>query len=568
MLRLWYFTFVCLMSAVALACAARGDEARGKLKFGRYVGWIDLEGADESLAVTLDTYLDQPDDVTQFPRLQIVFKYGLGGYGTSEYTSEIFENARYDFATATLALDDPANDVTLVSRILTDDDDRTFLEGDVWVRSAARTGTFYALFQSDEPTGLNAMRLAPSPLIPKLAGSYVGHCGSKRAQMQIETTKGGGAGGGTTRGLKGYAIYANLAFDDRSLCGTDSDPANGPVWCAIRSYDQGAYTFFDGTLTLKTERFSDECRLDNGRLTCRVVFLEPTDCEFERSSVTPLGPRFFDRARHVPATAAQRAELPEPSPPDNSALVAALAGQFRGYLHNETTNRYQPIMLNVVATTSTDNPHNENLVYVSSTAVSYFGATQSRDLWTQQFERRSFYLKPGFVLESESSDVFLGAEEWKTGFIRGVWYSHAFGRVGTFELIKGAWPVTPDGVAFVQPVTGEFVGPRGSANPNIDGLWFFRSFLGVQPVGRAEATLAFQGQMNLRSNILPPIPIEEGHYDTYSGAIGWTTRESSGSRMISGMIDDQGQVSLLWPGAAIFGVKLPEYAFHRYDRVR
>lgn len=56
-----------------------------QLKHGRYVGWIELEEKKVRLAVVADIFLESPEDLTQFPRVNAAFRINLGGYNTHEY---------------------------------------------------------------------------------------------------------------------------------------------------------------------------------------------------------------------------------------------------------------------------------------------------------------------------------------------------------------------------------------------------------------------------------------------------------------------------------------------------
>ncbi len=48
---------------------ADGAAPGGKLKMGRWVGHVSLEGREEAFAATLDTLTVQPDDAAEFPYL-------------------------------------------------------------------------------------------------------------------------------------------------------------------------------------------------------------------------------------------------------------------------------------------------------------------------------------------------------------------------------------------------------------------------------------------------------------------------------------------------------------------
>src|SRR5262249_23344710 len=153
--------------------------------------------------------------------------------------------------------------------------------------------------------------------------------------------------------------------------------------------------------------------------------------------------RFHTRTVRPQPTTAQLQELPAPAPPRNAELAAALRGMFSGYLHNETNDTYQVFRLNVMPYSATENPHNPNQMNVSTTAIAHLDRGTGGAFTTQRFDARSFYLRPGFTLKGPNADSYLDVAEWKQGLVRAVLYSHAFGRVGTVELLKGPLPDLP-----------------------------------------------------------------------------------------------------------------------------
>lgn len=562
--------FRCLVLLLATAWIATPSAfAQAELKLGRYVGHVKLDGARERIALTVDTYIDQPDDRTQFPKLNAIFRLQLGGYGGGEYVTEIFEDIRYDFSNGQLSLDEPNNDMVIVAEVR--ESGGTTVTGQVWVRSASASGTLFLQHLSDEPGepgdddddgpggGGGPGGEQPgddAPFMASLSGRYEGMCGLKRYAMQISTGKGLAAQGPADRGLHGYGIVAMLAEGDSEIC-------NG-TWCVVRNFSAGQYNFFSGKLLLDEPAGSSECRLEAGRLTCRVRFLDETvSCDLRRTESTTQAFVKATRLHQVQPTSAQRLELPAPLPPRSTELINALRGTFSGWLHNETLDRYQPFRLNVMPSVSSDNPHNENEVVITATGVQHFGRETRAEGWPQQFDRRSFYLSAGFNLESPNSDGFLQIEAWRQGFVSGVWYSHAFGRVGTVQLVKGDLPPLDPSAKVLAPIAGTYQGPSvGSA----DVRWWFEALLPTQPVARDESTLTFEGAMNLTGGTGVRVKIARGSYDAATATVAWLTEERDRPRMISGQVDADGRLMLLWPGAPIWGVPLPANRFVYFQR--
>lgn len=131
-----------VVSAPALA-------AGGELKIGRYIGFIKLDDTGEKVALVANTFIIQPDNFAEFPRLNATLKMSLGGYGMAEYVTETFEDIRYDFNNGLLTLDEQANDQVIAAEV-TESAPNVRVTGQVWIRSAARSGTLYLEYESDE----------------------------------------------------------------------------------------------------------------------------------------------------------------------------------------------------------------------------------------------------------------------------------------------------------------------------------------------------------------------------------------------------------------------------------
>jgi hypothetical protein len=356
-------------------------------------------------------------------------------------------------------------------------------------------------------------------------------------------------------------MIARLAFDDATVCGDDGAISGRPTWCTVRVFPSGAYNFFAGRLTLDADNGSTSCDVREGRLQCRVRMVDRTlNCDLQRTDMTHVAHRSFSRSFSVRTTAAQRAPLPDPHPPEHTALVAALRGQFLGYVHDEVTDQYQPFRLSVMPSVSTLNPHDENRVFVSTAAVTYFGRSLSRESWPQQLDKTPFYVRPGFTLESVDADGFLQIEDWRMGSIRGVWYSHAFGRVGTVELVKDTTlPPLDVSADVVGSIDGEYEG-RIPGVSGRDPHWWFKTIFPTQPTGRDKSSYEFQGDSQLTGGILRPVRIAAGTYDVYTGALSWLTAEET-PRLVMGSVDSTGALSLLWPGASKWGIRVSDYGF-------
>lgn len=556
----------------------QNDAPGGELKMGRWVGHVEIDGRSEAFAATLETHIVQPDDAALFPRLEAILKLSLGGYSGGEYDSEIYEDIQYDFNTGLLTFDEAASDLT-ISALVYPSPHR--IEGQVFSRSTAQAGRIRLEYADDDEPGddgdsdedgvVGRERAFTTPtLVPSLAGQYEGECAGRRAILQIEAGRGFDAGSDVP-GLKQYSIRGAFGLEDNSLC-YGLGGIGRPNWCVDRAYTSGTYNFLLGQLVLSGGLGTDSCELgDAGTLVCNVRIRDANrTCRLRKTSVATTP--FFkgEQLYFIRTTADQRRALPEPSAPLHADLLAALGGSFSGYLYHETKDQYQPLKINVVSSRSTPNPHNENGVYVSATAVLHFGSTASSDFWPHQLDRRPFYLRPGFILHSEGTDAALQITDWRMGVISGTWYSKAFGRVGTFQLVKSSElpPLSAD-ARFVPSIVGDFRGPRDRAAGTYD-LWWLQTVVPVQPRDPGRSVVNFQGQYQMFTDTIPwpRRRLQLGTYDVYAGQISFMTEaDLDNPTFVFGTYNDRDSLKIFWPGAQKWGVGFFDFALNHYARV-
>ncbi len=400
-----------------------------------------------------------------------------------------------------------------------------------------------------------------SPFIPLLDGQYEGDCNGNGAALQVQTVRGLQANESESRGSgleRHYGITARLAFKNDSFCGDlPSDR-----WCTKFHFKRGSYNFYLGKLNLQGEQSSEECRVKSGEITCRIrTFRELLTCKFTKKQDVAQEARFFTRRYNLFPTEEQNQDLPPPAPPLNEALSTALRGSFFGYVHNETTDVYFPVRLDVFPYSSTDNPHNPNQMMISSTASIYLGGAGSESIVTQRYEPRSFYIRPGFTLSGPDADSFFSIVEWKKGYVRGVWYSHEFGKVGTVQLVKGALPALPKEAKVLPSFAGEFKRtiPRSQISQ------WIRFIFPAQPNYLTDHLIRFSGSYQAAVGTTPIRDIEKGTFDPYTGRIGWLISKDDASTSGSGYIDTDA-AHLFFPPSPIFGVVANSYIYERFER--
>lgn len=554
---------------------ANGDDHRNdgllvgaELKQGRYFGFVELDSTKEKIAVVADFYLESPEDMTQFPKLNATVKLSFGGFNTHEYYTETFEDLRYDFDNGVLTLDEPNNDLMMTTEVRTSGSD-TYITGQALFRSSAVTGVLNIKYETDEPgDDLNAAvdSQEEKPIVPLLEGQYEGECGGEAAAFQIQTVRGLKSLEGPDIMPKGFshdtAVFGRLAYRNSELC--------GPNLCTYYNFPNIIYNPLLSKLAIQGSQSTGTCDLRQGNLLCQLrIQSRSLDCSFKKKNVTIRPSRFFTRQHYVRPSADQLQDLPPASPPQNTDLASALRGTFSGYLHNETNDTYQAIRINVMPYSSTNNPHNPNQMMITTTAITYFGrGPYSSEFVTHRYEPRSFYLRPGFTLNGPNTDSYINISEWKKGFIRGSFYSHAFGKVGTVQLVKGDFPDLPAKAKMVRKISGEFEGPMDSSGAGRSLRWF-KLLFPIQPSDTGESLVRLSGGFQAVKGMTPFENIERATFDPYTGVFGWVRSRDGDSNIVSGIIDSDSELKLFWPPAPnVSGSLTDEFGLSRYKRTK
>jgi hypothetical protein len=548
-----------VLSYLAIFLFASSSYA-AELKHGRYIGWIDIEEKKERLAVVADFFLESPEDFTKFPRLNGVFRISLGGYDGHEYITETFHDLKYDFDHGGLTFDEEGNDLLMTTEVEAQGG-RAKITGEVFIRSSAMNGRIELVEESDEPGDdfLEAAQFtaSPFPFASLLEGQYEGECSGKRAALQVQTVRGLEKEGNRSTGLeRHYGISARLVYKDDKLCGRLA----ADRWCVRQHFKSGAFNFYSGRLSLESKQGAEECTLKGSEMSCRIrVFTDTVDCRL-RKPVIAQPARFYSRGFHLSPNREQSLALPNPEPPRNQQLAQALKGRFFGYLHNESNNTYIPVRLDVVPFSSTENPHNPNQMLVSATASFFLGRDFTGPYITQRFEPRSFYLRPGFMLSGPETDSSLSVGVWKSGFVSGTWISKSFGKVGTFQLVKGEASPLPNAAKAVQNFSGEFKSMLGKYEQ------WVRFLFPAHPNRVTGAAIPFTGSFQSIVGNTPVRYIEGGAFDPFTGRLGWRITNDEAESFGSGLIHESGEAFLFLPPQPIFGTVTRTFEYQKFQR--
>jgi hypothetical protein len=547
-LRMTRKCFIFLL--VGFAAHAEGPQFR----YGKYIGGIQMDGISGQFATTLDTFIVQPAETTAFPRVHATLKTSLGGFSSSEYLSFHFEKPTYNFEENILYLDDPNLDITGALHLIKTPSGIA-LEGPITHRPSQRTGKIFV--QMDEEEGELSKVGFQVPYVPKLAGEYLGECGGEKSALQIETGKNSNLDRSARTGLEGYIIMGRMGnWEERYQ-----------EFLTARTYSFGIYYLFDGKLELQGPRGTLGCSVVQAGLNCKhTINTKPQTCHYKKKVLEGSPPQFFKRRFFLKLTPSQKAALPEVNPPENKELLQALRGNFYGYLHHENRDQYQPAHLSVISTTSTENPHNPNEVFITTSLSALYGSSWAAPQVGQEFSRRTFYLRPGFTLEGPNADTFLVIDEWKKEFIRGVWYSKSFGRVGTFELLKGIKPELPKSFSVNPSLEGQYLGPT-DRTPETNEIWWLQATVPPQIPPFEKSTVSLRGEFQLRGAISLSRAFESGAYDIYTNNFNWVNEEEKSARLFTGTVSSQQELKIVWPGAPLFLVHMKNYGPYTYRRV-
>jgi hypothetical protein len=572
MKRVFYKSFIFLVLVLTSAFNAMAEDhgdheghGAGQLQQGRYVGYVKMDGRDEKLALQADFFQESPEDFTQFPIMKTIFKLSLGGFHTTEYTTFNFENLHYNFETGDISFDEPTNDLVLTGQIHSMDD-RVHIQGKAWSRTSATSGVFSLTLVTDEPGGNDEIpdENSNSLFAPLLDGQYQGQCGDKKAVFQIQTVK-------SLRQRDPSDGKEILDYEIVGRVGFERAPETGITipWETMGSFAGGSYNPYRGKLVFTGPSTSAiDCARNKGALSCSYrIQSGRVNCDFQRESLGVHSSDVFPRQYKVVTTAEQLQTLPEPGMIADADLAALLQGDFNGYLHHEASDLYQKVELHVDSRVSTENPHNPNKVFISTTSMMLYGAQENDLFISQRYEPRSFYIRPGFSLSAPGSDSFIQIEQWKKGYIRGVWYSKEFGRVGVVEFIKGSKASLNSNKAAIMPYwRGEFKTISAIGETEIN-RWF-NVDLPSLAAEKPSSVVPFNGAYQAIEGMTPIEHMEKGTFDPYTGAVGWLFKQDEAVSVVSGRLVNDGSLMMFWPPFPnIFQAALKDYRPVLFKRV-
>jgi len=234
------------LAALFFSHAAFADAPQ--LHQGRYLGYLQPDGTTTKIALVMDLYVVQPNDLTQFPEMNALIRLGLGGPQSSEYATQLYENLRYDYDNGVLSIDAPENDLVITAQV--SGTEFSAIDGQAFVRSSALSATIHLVELTDDPDNPGT-GVPPSAFKPLLSGEYKGLCGNDGAVLQLEIARGLEEQTEDRAGLARYVIQGRLG-----MRGTHSGCMDS-VFCTLRSYMTASFDLFRDRLLLVTSTGTD-----------------------------------------------------------------------------------------------------------------------------------------------------------------------------------------------------------------------------------------------------------------------------------------------------------------------
>lgn len=526
-MKLWLALW--LASTIAFA----EPHKHGGPRDGRYLGVAVFESLGWKIPCQLDITVAQGAAEAEYERRHAFLKCLPGGPASRESFVQYYERVPYSFEKQTLQLIDTHNDLkaSLVSKGDT-------LHGELRSVLGRVSGklTLKLLSGDDEEpdpeepgaedpiTGAFGEGDSQLPFLPALSGDWYGSCGAERGRLHVQTGKANGFN---------FTIGASLALES-ATCSVDGKP----TWCWHAGFGRGQWKPFQATganLRFTGPRQTLSCRADGREISCTLLGRgDGRTCRFQLPNSTPSEVSFSRRQNHAELTPAMREAL------SDVPLPTQVAGKFWGLLHHEALDRYQWVEMSVESFYDSDNPHRGyEVLKVAADATVYFGAKPGGDRAVARFDARPFQNTfPDFAL-SGGGDTLLRIIDWRRGYLRGVWYSKAHGRVGTLELVRAEKPYAVSGVKFVPALSGKYHG----------GHWS----LDLQTLPELGGRLDIEGStVSVAEAGISGPAIVRGHYDWFTGGLVVETD----TYPITGRVDDEG-LHLDWPVNPAAGGPLP-----------
>ena len=417
--RLLTFLFLALWSLPAFSSPT----------FGRYIGVLKHENIAQDQLARLDFVTEQESGGILKLRATLVLFFG--GFDSTEYASYDYDNVTYNLLNGTLVFDSSERELHFVVE--------HFKAGSLTADLKTGSGIVGKLMLTQDDT------VRPErPLVQPLWGEYRGLCQGVGERFQIQSSPSHPMTTNRTDPFAPFVIQAQRGENGVYACPV------GTSTCITNIYSDADYAFFNGHIDFHGNYGALTCSVDKDGLTCG-------DCRFTRSSKE----RVMADVYSVPASA--------PSWKINADDIgpnASLAGVYKGFIHLEGRDIYQPFSVGVTTYRQNDGSSSsgESLM-VSVVASLIFGDhTGNDESINTKFDPRPLNImnaQPIFDRADHSTDMVLKITKLSNGIMEGIWFSRRYGRVGTFALSSTGH------IDLLQP---EKLDSKISGHFN-DGLW-------------------------------------------------------------------------------------------------
>ena len=389
--------------------------------------------------------------------LKAVLSLYFGGFDSTEYVSYHYDDVEFNLINRSLTFSQDDQDLTLVTNKFSG----TSFEAVVRSSRGRRLGLLRMT------KGENAQIRGAS--LSSLSGQYRGYCNNRSSYLNLQTYRSTADTIRVGNPFGAYKIAGQFGAKIPRLCRSTRP-------CVTNQIKEGSYNFFSGSLTLYGSQKTEQCSVQSdGSISCG-------SCTYRKQGRSAIS-RIWSREDPFPV-------LPVTEP----RWSQIRQGEYFGYLYHERRKIMQRMSFDVISYQDDD----ENTYLLSSVANLFFGSFDSNESLTYRFEDQPINLMaPSVVLQRTDDDVdaIIKITEVGPNYIKGIWYSILFGRVGSFYATRGAMPDLNTRHPIMKRLQDEYVSKKHSLDLDI--------FLGQAPVNTENPffPLSLSGYFSYRSEI-------------------------------------------------------------------
>ena len=405
----------------------------------RYTGVLRHESLQRDQLAKIDIVSSTDNQGAEV--LTAILTVQFGDYASKEYISYHFDKVYYQASTGWMVLNQQNQEASVSILNFSSDGFEASLQ------SNFDTIPSTLIMRADGKVPLKY------PLMETVEGDYRGTCNQSPVELQIstfrsieDTTKVGHA-------FADYEIRGEFAEINQPVC--------LGLQCVTNTITSGAYNFYKNELQLNGQQRLLTCEPTPTGMICEGCAL----ARVERAS-KPL----TDRDLMPLVTTAEWSSSTEKSV--DKIDLRSLSGMYKGYLHHDRLDEYQLASLNLVALPANDSA-NVNNVQIAALANLYFGEERSSETLAFRYDPLTLpSTAKTLVFKKPESDVdaIIEITSIQKDVIHGTWYSLLFGRVGTFEFIRGSIPTLPKSARRFGKIHGMYENDKTFINLGVSAV--------------------------------------------------------------------------------------------------